>query len=174
MKTFGGLLAALSIAWCVGCGGGSGPAPIGPIGTGGTTSPPATTPAEYVVGNWIAKINSTCAEVIDFSAAGSYSHALLCVLDSGTVGLEDETGTYVVSGSRLIFTPIKATCAESTSEVGGADFTASSSSLTISYLNGISLYVRNDSAGGGNGAVAIYGCFRMGVFTASPLDPIVK
>jgi hypothetical protein len=128
-----------------------------------------TTKTDPLVGNWIASLNLDCSMGVTFTDAGTWSMILGCFPVLGGFEIEAQAGTYTASASRILLTVAKATCSDA-AKTGIQDYTVSGDSLSFIDSSGIILFTRN-RATGGNG-VGTFGCFRMGVFTPSPLAPI--
>lgn len=166
MKTIGGFLAVLSISWCAGCGGGDA---IGPgTGTGGTTVGPKNY-ADALQGNWSSMISSTCIAAVNFIGAAA-SLNFVCLGADRTAELQSSQGTFTADATQIKFVFDQSTCSDADKRIY-FPYSFAGESLQLSDDTGVVLFVRNTSDGGSGGA-AKYGCFRDGVFTASPLAPI--
>jgi hypothetical protein len=136
------------------------------MGTGGSAVDPS---AQLLIGNWIY-LGATCASALDFTDS-EYSLGEICPLASGETGLSVETGAYSVNGNRITFSPVKSTCAEASKVPAGATFSVTRTTLTVGYADALVAYELNTASAMG-GTAATLGCFRNGIFTASPLAPL--
>jgi hypothetical protein len=120
----------------------------------------------------IVSTASECVTATAFSSPSTYVLGLVCRLTNGNIGLQQEVGTYSISGSSLTTVAQKATCANAT-KVATVTFSVSGNTLTISDSNGILLFSRAPPSTGGSSGAATFGCFdSQGNFTPSPLAPI--
>lgn len=119
-------------------------------------------------------VSGSCYVGPAFNRSGGYLFAVLCSLEDGSLGLQEEIGTYTVRGNLLDTFVTQATCADS-SRGGTTTFAVTANTLTFQTPTGILAFtrdVRTSSTPGGPGAVAEFGCYRDGLFYRMPLAPL--
>jgi hypothetical protein len=140
------------LAMVIGCGGSSGD------GLEGT--------------KWALTTADGCVTGVAFNA-GAYKWITACSLTDGSPAAEIEAGEYSTAGSSLTLVMREVTCPSTdyVSDTATADYTVSSSRLTLSTSAGLLVFAPLTSPG--NATAITYGCFDPAsmAFTAMPSHP---
>jgi len=107
---------------------------------------------------------------VTFNADGTYKAVVLELTSSASANAQEETGTYVVQGSDIVFTPEESSCSgpDAPSTI---PYVLSGTSLTLTYPTGVFI-LQVDTGTTSNEAYQI-GCFdSSGDFTPTPLAPV--
>ena len=121
---------------------------------------------------WALSINPICSFVQTFGESGEYSRAIGCELASGSIGLQQEIGTYDIAGTQLTMIAAQSTCADA-DKVSTVGFSVTPTTLTIVTPNSVTVFTKL-APGPSTGGTAVFGChdFAAGVFTPMPLAPL--
>jgi hypothetical protein len=139
-----------------GCGGGGGPS---------------------LYGNWSFENPDGVTGIgLDLSPDDTYVFLLIAVTSSGQgsgrANVESETGTFVVAGSKITFTPKQWTC-PGPDPVYVLSYTFDGQNLVMGSPSGLTSLAPNGPSSGGTIGLT-YGCFTAGVFTPSQLAPVTN
>lgn len=154
-------MVAAMVLGLVGCGG-SGPGD--PFIPQPTQTPP---PALSIIGDWAVTINTSCLELLQFTAPNAYAVSVGCVALDGTLEDEVEGGTFALSGSRLTFAPTRSTCPAAVMS-GTANVTLTASTLAIPFSDGTVVVFARVTVPNSSGVIQL-GCFNSGQFTPGPI-----
>jgi hypothetical protein len=126
--------------------------------------------ADKLQGNWSAMTSSNCLVGVNFVGTGTSVNVVCGNSSTNVIDLQSNQGTFTADAENIYLVMDKSTCPDADKKIY-YPYSLTGTTLTLSYDTGVILLVRNTSTGGSGGA-ATYGCFRMGVFTPSPLAPI--
>ena len=148
------MVTAFLVALTAACSSGSG---------GGSPSLTGTT-WEY------ANSAGTAGEGVVFNTNGTYALLVLQLTSSSSGNVQEETGTYVVSGNTITVTPKEWTC-PGPDPVYSATYSFQGSSLAITEPSGVVIFQPDDQMA--SMAALTHGCFSSsGAFTAMPLASV--
>lgn len=122
-----------------------------------------------LAGNWFLNLNSGCVAGLNFGPDHAFAASTVCAGGTPPIAMEVSRGTYTATASRWTATISQSTCSDA-EKAYGDDYVATAGNLTLTQPSQVILFARN-TAQGGNGVIT-FGCFRMGMFTESPLAPL--
>ena len=128
----------------------------------------APTP-EGIEGRWIFEHDDNVCATALLAEDGEYEIDTICQLTDGSYGAEGETGTYVVTGTKVAFTPTGSTCKDGDRGVDTASFERAGDQLSLVFPGGLFVFDPIESDGDPSAGSVAFGCYDdAGLFTPMP------
>jgi formylglycine-generating enzyme required for sulfatase activity len=145
------------------------------ISDSGPGVPDSAIPAEDIVGNWQyndVTANGVVALVLWVHGDGTYASYVVTFPSAYVWDEQEETGTYVTSGSTVTFTPEQWTCS-TPDPPKSYTFAVANGDLTLSNSTGAVVYAPQVASDAGLSVALPLGCFGANGFETAPLAPVV-
>ncbi len=124
-------------------------------------------------GTWVDN-PGTAAAVQAIFKGDAWEIDTISVLTTGSTGLESDSGTYVLSGSTIMFTTTKSSCegVDTVAKTFTATFSTQGQSLTMNLGTTVLLFQKATAPPQGMGGASV-GCFdSQGNFTVNPIKTV--
>ncbi len=141
-------------------------------GNGDDDDSGASGTGDSLVHTWVyTSANGATGTGLTLTADGKYIAEEIVLTSSTTANVQEDEGTYSVSGSTITFTPEESSCTGPDAPLT-AQFGLTATVLTVQYSTG-AIEFQVDTSTGANAALTI-GCFDngTGAFTPTPLAPV--